>query len=91
MWFVLLIHLIHLVRLADQPQIDQLQAAERKLSLNEAKYPAERVRGSPKKNPEYDQAASAAHFQAASACSRAWVGDCPNQPLKAREKELVSV
>ena len=46
--------LIYLVRLADQLGVDLLEAAERKLALNEAKYPAERVRGSPKKYSEYD-------------------------------------
>jgi len=46
--------LIYLVRLADQLQVDLLEAAERKLALNEAKYPAERVRGSPKKYSDYD-------------------------------------
>jgi dCTP diphosphatase len=46
--------LIYLVRLADQLGIDLLEAAERKLAVNEAKYPAERVRGSPKKYSEYD-------------------------------------
>ena len=45
---------IYLVRLADQLQIDLLEAAGRKLALNEAKYPAERVRGSPKKYTEYE-------------------------------------
>jgi len=46
--------LIYLVRLADQLQIDLLDAAERKLAINEAKYPAEQVRGSPKKYSEYE-------------------------------------
>lgn len=46
--------LIYLVRLADQLQIDLLEAAERKLSVNEAKYPAERVRGSARKYSDYD-------------------------------------
>jgi len=46
--------LIYLVRLADQLQIDLLEATERKLALNEAKYPAEQVRGSAKKYSEYD-------------------------------------
>ena len=45
--------LIYLVRLADQLKIDLLGAAERKLAINEAKYPAEQVRGSPKKYSEY--------------------------------------
>jgi dCTP diphosphatase len=46
--------LIYLVRLADQLDVDLLEAAERKLALNEAKYPAERVRGSSRKYSEYD-------------------------------------
>ena len=46
--------LIYLVRLADQLQIDLLEAAERKLSVNEAKYPTERVRGSARKYSDYD-------------------------------------
>jgi NTP pyrophosphatase (non-canonical NTP hydrolase) len=46
--------LIYLVRLADQLQIDLLESANRKLAINETKYPAERVRGSPKKYSEYD-------------------------------------
>jgi dCTP diphosphatase len=46
--------LIYLVRLADQLQIDLLEAVERKLAINEAKYPADRVRGSSKKYSEYD-------------------------------------
>jgi dCTP diphosphatase len=45
--------LIYLVRLADQLQIDLLEAANRKLAINEAKYPADRVRGSAKKYSEY--------------------------------------
>jgi dCTP diphosphatase len=46
--------LIYLVRLADQLGVDLLEAAERKLALNEAKYPADRVRGSSRKYSEYD-------------------------------------
>jgi NTP pyrophosphatase (non-canonical NTP hydrolase) len=46
--------LIYLVRLADQLQIDLLEAAGRKLALNEAKYPSERVRGSARKYSEYE-------------------------------------
>jgi len=45
--------LIYLVRLADQMGVDLLDAAERKLAVNETKYPAERVRGSAKKYSEY--------------------------------------
>ena len=46
--------LIYLVRLADQLGVDLLEAAERKLALNETRYPADKVRGSPKKYSEYD-------------------------------------
>ena len=45
---------IYLVRLADQLGVDLMAAAERKLKINEAKYPADRVRGSSKKYTEYD-------------------------------------
>ena len=45
--------LIYLVRLADQLQVDLLQAAGRKLAVNEARYPAEQVRGSARKYSEY--------------------------------------
>ena len=46
--------LIYLVRLADQLGIDLLEAAGRKLAINEAKYPAEQVRGSARKYSEYE-------------------------------------
>jgi NTP pyrophosphatase (non-canonical NTP hydrolase) len=42
-----------LVRLADRLDIDLLEAAERKIAANAAKYPADRVRGSAKKYDEY--------------------------------------
>jgi len=45
--------LIYLVRLGDQLGIDLLEAAGQKLTVNEAKYPAERVRGNAKKYSEY--------------------------------------
>jgi len=45
--------LIYLVRLADQLQVDLLQAAGHKLAVNEARYPAEQVRGSARKYSEY--------------------------------------
>jgi NTP pyrophosphatase (non-canonical NTP hydrolase) len=44
--------LIYLVRLADRLDIDLLSAAEAKLALNAAKYPADRVRGSARKYDE---------------------------------------
>lgn len=45
---------IYLVRLADQLGIDLVEAANRKMDLNERKYPAERVRGSARKYTEYE-------------------------------------
>lgn len=41
--------LIYLVRLADLVGVDLLAAARDKLTLNEAKYPADRVRGTARK------------------------------------------
>jgi NTP pyrophosphatase (non-canonical NTP hydrolase) len=38
--------LLYLVRLADLLGVDLMRAAERKIALNEKKYPAEEVRGS---------------------------------------------
>jgi NTP pyrophosphatase (non-canonical NTP hydrolase) len=45
---------IYLVRLADQLDVDLLDAADNKLQVNEAKYPADRVRGSSRKYTDYD-------------------------------------
>jgi NTP pyrophosphatase (non-canonical NTP hydrolase) len=42
-----------LVRLADRLDIDLLQAAERKLAANAAKYPANKVRGRAAKYTDY--------------------------------------
>jgi NTP pyrophosphatase (non-canonical NTP hydrolase) len=42
-----------LVRLSDRLDIDLLEAAERKLSANAAKYPVDRVRGQARKYNEY--------------------------------------
>jgi len=44
---------VYLVRLADQLDIDLSEAVERKIALNEVKYPADMVRGSAKKYNEY--------------------------------------
>lgn len=46
--------LIYLVRLADQLGIDLLAAADEKMILNAQKYPADRVRGDPRKYDEYE-------------------------------------
>jgi len=45
---------IYLLRLADRLDVDLLQAAAEKIELNEAKYPADRVRGDARKYTEYD-------------------------------------
>jgi len=45
---------IYLLRLAERLGVDLLGAVERKIALNEQKYPAERVRGSARKYTEYD-------------------------------------
>jgi len=44
---------VYLVRLADQLDIDLSEVVERKIGLNELKYPADKVRGSAKKYNEY--------------------------------------
>lgn len=44
---------VYLVRLSDQLGIDLSQAIDRKIALNEVKYPADLVRGSAKKYNEY--------------------------------------
>lgn len=46
---------LYLVRLADQLNIDILQAVDIKTRINEKRYPAEKVRGSAKKYNEYDE------------------------------------
>jgi dCTP diphosphatase len=46
--------LIYLLRLATRLDIDLFAAAQRKMDLNERKYPAATVRGSPKKYTEYE-------------------------------------
>jgi NTP pyrophosphatase (non-canonical NTP hydrolase) len=45
---------IYLLRIADVLGVDLLRAAEDKVALNEAKYPAERVRGDARKYTEYE-------------------------------------
>jgi dCTP diphosphatase len=46
--------LIYLVRLADKLGIELYPAVERKIAINEKKYPADKVRGSAKKYTEYE-------------------------------------
>src|SRR6056297_1863913 len=47
--------LIYLVRLADKLDIDIPTAVDRKLEINEKKYPADKVRGSADKYTKYEQ------------------------------------
>lgn len=44
---------IYTLRLADQLDVDILATVQRKIELNEKKYPADKVRGSSKKYTEY--------------------------------------
>ena len=45
--------LLYLLRLADRLEVDLKSAAERKIAVNEKRYPVDRVRGSAKKYTEY--------------------------------------
>lgn len=44
---------LYLIRLADKLGVDIVEAATQKITRNEAKYPADTVRGSAKKYTEY--------------------------------------
>lgn len=46
--------LIYLVRISDKLNVDLYAAVERKIGINEKKYPADKVRGSAKKYTEYE-------------------------------------
>ncbi|MCG7899314.1 MAG: nucleotide pyrophosphohydrolase [Candidatus Thiodiazotropha lotti] len=46
--------LIYLIRCAERLDIDLVDAAERKIAINEARYPAEKVRGDARRADEYD-------------------------------------
>ena len=45
--------LVYLVRIADQLGIDLISATDKKIEVNELKYPADKVRGSARKYTEY--------------------------------------
>ncbi len=45
--------LIYLIRLADKLDINLLTAAQRKIEVNERKYPVEKAKGSVKKYTDY--------------------------------------
>lgn len=47
--------LLYLVRLADTLEVDLMAAAEEKMVLNRAKYPAEQVRGDARKYDQYQR------------------------------------
>jgi hypothetical protein len=44
--------LLYLIRLADKLDVDLIAAADRKIAINEKKYPANLARGSSKKSTE---------------------------------------
>jgi hypothetical protein len=46
--------LIYLVRLAERLDVDLVDAAYRKLEINQARYPAGQVRGDARRAEEYD-------------------------------------
>lgn len=46
--------LIYLVRTADKLDIDLIEAAGRKMTINEMRYPAEKVRGDARRASEYE-------------------------------------
>jgi dCTP diphosphatase len=45
---------IYLIRLADKLGVDLVAVADRKIAINEQRYPVAKVRGSSKKYTEYD-------------------------------------
>jgi NTP pyrophosphatase (non-canonical NTP hydrolase) len=46
--------LIYLIRCAERLNIDLIEAAERKIAINEARYPVEKVYGKARRACEYD-------------------------------------
>ena len=46
--------LIYLIRLGERLDIDLVEAAYRKLAINKARYPKDRVRGDARRAEEYD-------------------------------------
>ncbi len=46
--------LIYLIRCAERLDIDLIDAAERKIAINEARYPTDKVRGDARRAGEYD-------------------------------------
>jgi len=46
---------VYLIRIADKLGVDILESVEKKIKQNEAKYPADKVRGSARKYTEYHE------------------------------------
>ena len=46
--------LIYLIRLAERLDVDLIDVAYRKIAVNQARYPADRVRGDARRAEEYD-------------------------------------
>jgi len=46
--------LIYLIRLGERLDVDLVDAAYRKMAINQSRYPAERVRGDARRADEYD-------------------------------------
>jgi dCTP diphosphatase len=46
--------LIYLIRCAERLDIDLIDAVERKVAINESRYPADKVRGDARRASEYD-------------------------------------
>jgi len=46
--------LIYLIRLSERLDLDLVDAAYRKMAINQTRYPAERVRGDARRAEEYD-------------------------------------
>lgn len=47
--------LIYLIRLADKLDINLLDAAKRKIDINESKYPVDKAKGNARKYTEFDE------------------------------------
>ncbi|MFC1750394.1 nucleotide pyrophosphohydrolase [Pseudomonadota bacterium] len=45
---------LYLIRIADKLNVDLMATVDKKIELNEKKYPADKVRGSAKKYTEYE-------------------------------------
>ncbi len=46
---------IYLIRISDKLGVNLMDAAARKISINESRYPADKVRGDARRASEYDQ------------------------------------